>query len=683
MTVKNFMSVGSQTQAIVFSNNDLTLVLGENLDQGGDDASARNGTGKTTIVNALCYALYGQPLTPIKKVDMMINDINKKNMLVTVDFEVNGVSYHIERGRKPNVLKFTADENEISEDESQGDSRETQQMINNVIGVSYDMFKHIIVLSSENEPFLKMKAADQREIIEQLLGITMLSDKAEELKALVKETKGDIQAEEHRVNALREANEKIKEQIDGLKRRQSVWTTQHNKDIDEVATLLEELNEIDIEAELKAHVALADHKAKALQHELAEDDRYREHQDVVKEITRAYDEEVREEQRTFDAAVQEQQRDYNEAVAEHERKREEHERAENDKQREYKESQREHAALKKELDHLERELQSAMEKHTTALENKCPECGQEVHDDEKIKEYADTRVSLEEDCARKRKEYELPTVGEPIVDEFDAKLENDRPDESIIVRGSIVEHTLPEFVHRVFGDVPPTTIYSKESEATEHRVSVTHCEKQLIKLSDEPDPYTEQINEMTEAALEEVSFDKLDEMTALKDHQEFLLKLLVNKDSFIRKQIVEQNLAFLNTRLDSYLEKTGLPHQVVFKNDLSVEITKLGREKDFGNLSRGERNRLVMSLSWAFRDVYENLYEPISLVFVDELLDTGMDGQGVQYTLEVLKTFARERGKSVWLISHKEELMSNVNNVLMVTKESEFTTYGDEVEVML
>ena len=66
LTVKNFMSVGNQTQAVNFAQENLTLVLGENLDQGGDDSGSRNGTGKTTIINALSYALYGKALTNIR-----------------------------------------------------------------------------------------------------------------------------------------------------------------------------------------------------------------------------------------------------------------------------------------------------------------------------------------------------------------------------------------------------------------------------------------------------------------------------------------------------------------------------------------------------------------------------------------------------------------------------------------
>ena len=111
ITVKNFMSVGNQTQAVKFDRSQLTLVLGQNLDLGGDDVGARNGTGKTTIVNALSYALYGEALTKIRK-DNLINKTNNKNLLVTVEFEKDGVPYKIERGRKPNFLKYYVDNQE-------------------------------------------------------------------------------------------------------------------------------------------------------------------------------------------------------------------------------------------------------------------------------------------------------------------------------------------------------------------------------------------------------------------------------------------------------------------------------------------------------------------------------------------------------------------------------------------
>ena len=198
----------------------------------------------------------------------------------------------------------------------------------------------------------------------------------------------------------------------------------------------------------------------------------------------------------------------------------------------------------------------------------------------------------------------------------------------------------------------------------------------------ETDPYAEQITEMEKNGIEEVSYDLINSLTRVRDHQEFLLKLLTNKDSFIRKQIIDQNLNFLNGRLAYYLNDIELPHTVKFNNDLSVSIEELGRELDFDNLSRGERNRLILSLSWAFRDVWESLYQPINLLFIDELVDSGMDSSGVENSLKILKKMARGGGKSVWLISHKDELASRVNNIMYVVKESGFTRYSSDVEIV-
>ena len=153
------MSIGNTTQAVNFDGCQLTLVLGHNLDMGGD--GSRNGTGKTTIINALSYALYGDALTNIRK-DNLINKTNSKGMIVTVEFEIEGINYRIERGRRPNVLKFMIDGQDAIDGEQQGDSRETQKEIEKVIGFPHNMFKHLIALNTYTEPFLSMKANDHR-----------------------------------------------------------------------------------------------------------------------------------------------------------------------------------------------------------------------------------------------------------------------------------------------------------------------------------------------------------------------------------------------------------------------------------------------------------------------------------------------------------------------------------------
>ena len=249
------MSVGNQTQAVDFDKNLLTLVLGENLDLGGDDAGSRNGTGKTTIINALSYALYGEALTKIRR-ENLINKTNGKGMLVTVEFETNGQSYRIERGRKPNVLKFYRGDVDVTADdidESQGDSRKTQEDINRLLNMSHTMFKHLVALNTYTEPFLSLKANDQREIIEQLLGITILSEKAERLKDEQKKVRDAISEEEATIKGIETANKKVQESIDNLEIKSKAWDANQAEEIARTTKAISQLITVDIEAEIQAH----------------------------------------------------------------------------------------------------------------------------------------------------------------------------------------------------------------------------------------------------------------------------------------------------------------------------------------------------------------------------------------------------------------------------------------------
>ena len=229
----------------------------------------------------------------------------------------------------------------------------------------------------------------------------------------------------------------------------------------------------------------------------------------------------------------------------------------------------------------------------------------------------------------------------------------------------------------------PVVFYKNVDDAHDHKNTLATLALTLENKRTEIDPYDDQVTEMESSAVKVISYDGLNDLTNVQEHQEFLIKLLTDKNSFVRKKIIDQSLSYLNNRLTNYLEKVGLPHQVVFQNDLSVEITELGRDLDFDNLSRGERNRLILSMSWAFRDVWESLYYPINLLFIDELVDSGMDTNGVESALALLKHMSRERKKSVWLVSHKDELAGRVDSILTVIKENGFTAYDKDYEQVI
>jgi DNA repair exonuclease SbcCD ATPase subunit len=91
---------------------------------------------------------------------------------------------------------------------------------------------------------------------------------------------------------------------------------------------------------------------------------------------------------------------------------------------------------------------------------------------------------------------------------------------------------------------------------------------------------------------------------------------------------------------------------------------------------------LILSLSFSFRDVWENLYQGINLLFIDELVDSGMDASGVESSIAILKKMARERDKNIFLISHRDDLTNRVNQVLRVVKENGFTSYANDVDIV-
>ncbi|HEY6436454.1 MAG TPA: hypothetical protein VIY47_07680, partial [Ignavibacteriaceae bacterium] len=220
----------------------------------------------------------------------------------------------------------------------------------------------------------------------------------------------------------------------------------------------------------------------------------------------------------------------------------------------------------------------------------------------------------------------------------------------------------------------PDTYYDTVDEAYGHKSTLDTLGNKLSAELETVNPFIDQIETLRRDGLQEIDFDKLNTLVRLRDHQEFLLKLLVSKDSFIRKKIIDQNLTFLNHRLAHYLTDIGLPHTVKFKSDLEVEIEMFGKEFDFDNLSRGERTRLILSLSWSFRDVFESMNDKINLLFIDELIDSGLDTSGVESSLAILKKMGRENKRNIFLISHRDELVGRVTNVLKVVKEGGFTS---------
>lgn len=589
---RNFMSFGNTFESIKFDAFSIAQILGENLDQIG----TKNGTGKSSIGHALSWVLFGNAIGNKVKKPNLVNKTNKKNMEGSLTFKKNGSTYRIERGRSPEYLKWFCQTGNTEVDltdasEAQGENAKTQEEINKVLGFSADMFYQAVLLTPLTTPFMMMNTGQQRSVIEELLGVTRLSEKASVLRDLLRDTKQSIEIEDAKIKALQQANERIKQgfidQQNDLRKRSEQFQAKKQRELIDLSDAISGMQNIDIDRELKLHVDF-----KVYQDDVNE-------QSELKNKLSSNEKELKAVQKDIDAS--------NSRIVD--------------------------------LDDNLLKLDSSL----------CPTCGQHVHDSSDIREEIVQKKTTYQEKIRS-----LTTKKNILHTEI----------ESIQERLSVPEITKPE-----------QPFYSDIQLAHDHRLNLDALQTELNLKQALEDPYLDQLADLKDPPIQEIDFDTKSELCSLRDHQEFLLKILTSKDSYVRKRIVEQSLQYLNHRLAHYLERMNFPFEVKFQSDLEVTIQYLGNEYDYSQLSTGQRGRVSIGLTLAFRDVFESINSPVNLLFIDEVLDReGLCAQGVEQILEILKHMARDRAKRIFIVSHNPDLQARVQSSIKVVMESGFSS---------
>ena len=201
---------------------------------------------------------------------------------------------------------------------------------------------------------------------------------------------------------------------------------------------------------------------------------------------------------------------------------------------------------------------------------------------------------------------------------------------------------------------------------------------QITELESAINPHVDTLNELLGVRFDDVSMEEIDVLVREIEHQKFLLKLLTKNDSFIRKALLNRHLPYLNTQLLHYVQWLGLPHKVEFMHNLEAKISQFDRPLDFGNLSAGQRARVNFALSVAFRDVLQRLHTKINVWVLDEVLDVGLDGVGIQAAARLVKHKAREEDLSMFVISHRDEVDGVFEHVMTIQFEQGFSYIKDE-----
>ena len=199
---KNILSTGNAFTEIDLTRNKTTLIIGE------------NGAGKSTVLDALSFVLYGKPFRKINK-PQLINSINERGMVVELEFEVGKNSYLIRRGIKPGIFEIYQNDNLISQNASARDYQD--HLEKNILKMNHKSFSQVVVLGSSTfVPFMQLPAAQRREVIEDLLDLQIFSTMNNILKERISENKSDIRELEYQIDLINEKIEMEKKHLNNL-----------------------------------------------------------------------------------------------------------------------------------------------------------------------------------------------------------------------------------------------------------------------------------------------------------------------------------------------------------------------------------------------------------------------------------------------------------------------------------
>lgn len=698
ITMRNFFSFGNAPQTIDLDSSDITLVLGQNNDaviEGNDSSGRRNGVGKSAIIQGIVFGLYGKSIANEIKIPNLVNKINGKNCEVKIEFEKDGISYIVERGRNPAFFNFIKLSDDQINDESRGEKKDTQEDLNEILGISQFLFEHIVVLNANVEPFLSMSAQKQRDMIEELLGITQLTEKAQLLKDMQKETKRLAEQERFKNETIQASNERIQKSIETLQEQANKFEIDKSNRISELEKQIETYSVLNFE-ELYEQANI---KEESLIHNAKKSNLENRVSDLVLKYE-SYKRDIEHNKAILKINIERlQQVDIVSELKNHEElelwKQLESILKENITQKNYKEQKIN--LLKSTLQSSKSSLELEKNKLDVVLNSKCPLCKSSLEHNEHSSDIKSKILKTITDIENSilTIEYDISILYEEVdsIDVFDMP---PKPETvyNTLTEAQMHEHKLQELIKQY--EIDQINIFESElmssyeelnsfelkdvpdaltkTEVRELELAYDSLKQQLQREFSTVNTYISQINTLQNESIVVVNYDSYNELDKLQNHQDFMVKLLLNKDSYLRKRIIEQNISFLNNRLQYYIDMCGSEHNVKFLTDLSVEIEKNDQYFDYKQLSRGERTRVNIALSCAFRDTYESLYQNINLICCDEALETGLDASGVLRAWMIFQDMASIRNKNVFVISHRDELISKTENIMKVTKEDGFST---------
>ena len=245
---KNLLSTGNYYTEVNLSNNSNTLVVGE------------NGSGKSTMLDALCFALFGKPFRSINK-PQLINSINNKDCVVEVTFDTNNKAYRIVRGIKPNIFEIYCNNELINQEAASRDYQEFLEKF--ILKLNYKSFTQIVILGSASfVPFMQLSASDRRAIIEDLLDIQIFSTMNGILREKLSGNKDSTTSKKYDIDLSQQKFELQEKYIKELKQNNDDRVTEYDKEVRSNQSVIQTLHDetANLITEVATHQASVEEK---------------------------------------------------------------------------------------------------------------------------------------------------------------------------------------------------------------------------------------------------------------------------------------------------------------------------------------------------------------------------------------------------------------------------------------
>ena len=557
---KNFLSSGNYYTDIQLNQNRDTLIVGS------------NGAGKSTVLDALTFSLFGKPFRKINK-SQLVNSVNERDTKVEIEFNINKTEYRVLRGIKPNIFEIYKDGKKLNEDCSANDQQKSLET--QILKLNYKSFTQIVILGSASfVPFMQLSSPHRREVIEDLLDIRIFSSMSDILKEKIKASRDSLKVLELRkdnvadkiVMQQRFIRSIEQEGEDGIRQKQ-----------ESIVTCDEE--SANYQKRIEDLISKVSSKEKEIQ-------QYITSSNTIKKLS------------SFKVKLETKKQTSN--------------------------------------DHLD-----FFQKNTV-----CPTCTQNI-----------------EDSFRVNKIDHLQQV----ISKYQTNLTE--------IKTAITEEEEREQMFLTL----QREITNLQNETSQLNIRVSNSNKLRKSLESEIQSITDKLENRSSENVKLIEYKEtlkniLEDLEKVKEEFEYFQQSnFLLKDDGVKSGIIRKYLPLINKQVNDYLNRMDFFINFTLDEEFNETIqTPIHEKFSYSSFSEGEKMRIDLALLFTWREI-ARLKNSVStnLLVLDEVFDSSLDGFGTDEFLKIVRYVIKDA--NVFIISHKNELLDQFENVLEYKKIKGFS----------